>query len=311
MRALGAGGSGQLDWDPPATNVGRDAPSRPSAAAHEVVETGERVLAPLLKWPGGKRALARQIVDRFPSGFSTYYEPFFGGGAVFFALTPLSAVITDVNEELINCYQMVRDEPEALISVLGGFRNSKDEYYRMRDYRPRNEIRRAARFIYLTRLSFNGIHRVNLRGKFNVPYGHKTHVAVVDEIAIWEASIALSTARIMVADFEAATSLAGRGDLVYFDPPYTVAHANNGFVKYNENIFSWSDQVRLAEVAHALHLRGCTVIVSNADHKSVRDLYPAAETDTLERFSRMAASSEFRKPITECLFVMNGENGLA
>ncbi len=259
---------------------------------------------PLVKWPGGKRALLSHIIPLLPKATRTYFEPFLGGGALFFALQPDRSILADTNEELINLYVQVRDEPGKLISVLRTFENSENAYYRIRDQSLRSPIRRAARLLYLTTLSFNGIHRVNLQGHFNVPYGRKTHLPSCDEAKIFSASRALASATLRVADFELATEKAGKGDLVYFDPPYTVAHANNGFIKYNEKIFSWDDQVRLARHARTLADRGCHVVISNADHRSVSALYRGFESVKIERFSRIAASSEFRRRIKETLYFL-------
>jgi DNA adenine methylase len=160
--------------------------------------------------------------------------------------------------------------------------------------------------IYLITLAFNGIYRVNLRGEFNVPYGYKTHLDPCDGDRIRRASELLRTAVVRDYDFEEALRPATRGDLVYLDPPYTVAHGNNGFVKYNAKIFSWEDQVRLARAAKELVNKGCTVIVSNADHGSIRRLYLGFKTAVLERNSVIAASSDFRSRITECVFHAGG-----
>lgn len=260
--------------------------------------------SPLLKWPGGKRALVPELVKHIPKRYGTYYEPFFGGGALFFALQPEMAVLSDLNEDLISCYRCVKNSPNELIRALRRHRNSKDEYYRIRESNPRTEVTRAARLLYLTKLSFNGIHRVNLRGEFNVPYGHKTHLECVDNNLLLGASIALQNATLQIGDFEAVTADAKNGDLVYFDPPYTVAHANNGFIKYNEHIFSWADQQRLACHAKKLAKRGCHVLVSNADHASISALYGNAKRLVLERHSVIAASREHRRRITENLFIL-------
>ena len=282
--------------------------TRPPALQEKYIAVEARTsLLPLLKWPGGKRSLADQILEQFPDSFGKYFEPFVGGGAVFFALRPNRASLSDLNEELINCYRFVRDDPDALLGVLRTFRNSEEMYYKIRASNPRAPLRRAARLLYLTRLSFNGIHRVNLRVVFNVPYGQKTHLEPYDEDAIRNTSEALQSACLLAADFESATERAQDGDLVYFDPPYTVAHANNGFVKYNERIFSWADQVRLATVARQLCARGCTVIVSNADHPSLCALYSDIETRTLQRYSVISASSDHRRKISEFLFVMRSK----
>lgn len=262
---------------------------------------------PLIRWPGGKRALVTQITSHFPEVYKNYYEPFFGGGAIFFAMAPPKAFLSDINSDLINAYVVVRDQPDRLIQELSAYENTEEFYYKVRASRPEGVIQKSARILYLTRLSFNGIYRVNLNGDFNVPYGKKYHHTAFDLDKIIETSVALDNASIKIADFEEATRDAGAGDLVYFDPPYTVAHANNGFVKYNENIFSWADQVRLADHARSLAARGCFVAISNADHVSVDELYEGFNKVVIKRFSVIAASSAFRRQITECLYFLGGD----
>ena len=257
---------------------------------------------PFLKWPGGKRRLAQSIISLVPEKYNDYYEPFLGSGALFFALGPARAFLSDRNSDLISAYKEVRNNPELLIARLRKFRNTERHYYTIRSARLRNEASKAARLIYLSRLSFNGIHRVNLRGEFNVPYGHKTHLPACEPEVIRAASQRLRKATIRAADFEAAVSEAKTGDLVYLDPPYTTAHSNNGFVKYNARIFTWRDQERLANVASRLARRGCSVIISNADHPSIRNLYKGFRAVKIARFSVIAASRLYRRRITECVF---------
>lgn len=263
--------------------------------------------SPLIRWPGGKRALVAQLTESFPIKYDRYYEPFFGGGAIFFALSPPRAVLSDINADLICAYTAVRDDPMALIAELKNFRNTEEFYYTVRASRPTDAVGKAARLLFLTRLSFNGIYRVNLKGDFNVPYGKKGHVTPFDYEKILETHERLKDAVLLVQDFESATSDASANDLVYFDPPYTVAHANNGFVKYNENIFSWADQVRLSQHARVLAARGCFVAVSNADHVSVDELYQGFNKVVINRFSVIAASSAHRRQITECLYFLGGD----
>lgn len=257
---------------------------------------------PLLKWPGGKRRLIQFLLPILPQQFSSYYEPCMGSGALFFALQPKRAFLSDKNPELIATYNEVRDHPDAVIDSLGALKNTEDDYYAVRDTVPKSKAARAARLIYLSTLSFNGIHRVNLRGRFNVPYGYKRTVTPCQPDRIRTASSLLRRATLTCEDFEPAVADAKRGDLVYFDPPYTTAHTNNGFLKYNARIFTWNDQKRLSEVAHDLRRRGCLVFISNADHSSIRALYRDFDTLTIERHSVIAASSEYRRRITECLF---------
>lgn len=262
---------------------------------------------PLLKWPGGKRNLLDAILPLIPSRFNQYFEPFFGGGALFFALQPEKAYLSDKNADLMHTYAQVRNRPEAVIRELRKLRNSEADYYEIRSQQPKSDPIRAARLIYLVTLAFNGIYRVNLNGDFNVPYGYKGHLNPCDPEKLRQVSRILRTATVRSQDFERALKRARKGDLIYLDPPYTVAHGNNGFIKYNAKIFSWEDQIRLARVAKTLADKGCTVIVSNADHRAIRRLYPTFICTKLERDSVMAASSDFRSRITECVFFAGGD----
>lgn len=261
---------------------------------------------PILKWPGGKRALLPYLLPMIPDTINTYYEPFVGGGAVFFACQPESALLSDQSEELINCYIQVRDNVENLLTALLSMKNTEKEYYRIRSMTPYDPIDRASRLIYLMTLSFNGLYRVNLRGQFNVPYGHKTDLPTIEPGRLRAVSAVLSGSRLICSDFEVALQHAGPGDFVYLDPPYTVAHGHNSFLKYNARIFSWDDQRRLANLASELDRRGCRVLASNADHPSVRSLYAGFDVVVVTRPSRIAASSAHRRPVTECIFYNGG-----
>lgn len=262
-------------------------------------------LEPFLKWPGGKRFLARRIVELVcHSTYSRYIEPFAGGAAVFFALAPRRALISDCNEELINLYRVVRSRPRDLIRSVRRLKATEQAYYEIREMRPRTELTRARRLYYLMRFSFNGIYRESLNGTFNVPFGWKTELDVVDEDAILSASQALSSALLKCFDFREALHTARPGDLVYIDPPYTVRHNNNGFIKYNQRLFSWHDQVDLASIIRNLVRQDVHVIVSNADHSDVRALYAnVLRQRTVERISRIAADATARVTTTEALFL--------
>ena len=156
-----------------------------------------------MKWPGGKRRLLQHILPLVPQGSGRYFEPFLGGGALFFRLQPHQAKLSDKNEELINCYIQVRDHPDEVIDRLSQMKNTEANYYGVRDSKPASCIGRAARFIFLTTLAFNGIYRVNLRGQFNVPYGRKIHLNPWDREKIRHASAALAGAKPGEADFKA------------------------------------------------------------------------------------------------------------
>ena len=263
---------------------------------------GENGCEPLLKWAGGKRRLLPHIKPILPHTFGRYFEPFVGGGAVFFALSPGKATLSDINSDLITTYMAVRDDVASVMRRLAQLRNTSAEYYKVRRAEPRSAAGCAARMIYLCTLSFNGIYRQNRDGVFNVPYGRKKHLNPHDATKLYAISRRLQGCDLLVDDFENAVRTARRGDLVYFDPPYTVAHGNNGFIKYNAKLFSWDDQRRLAEVATTLKRIGVHVVVSNAFHPSVHKLYAGFRSKTIERHSVMAAASVHRRPVQECLF---------
>lgn len=257
--------------------------------------------SPFLRWPGGKRLLARQMMADVPTSYGTYYEPFLGGAALFLSLRPKKAVLSDTNSELINCYRQVKKCPEELIGRLSEMTNSESEYLRIRADSPSSDLARAARLIYLSNLSFNGIYRVNFEGRFNVPYGHRPHRRAAPPDALRNAHRSLASARLRASDFDVVLNSAAPGDLIYLDPPYSVAHDNNGFVRYNARLFSWSDQERLALTAKRLGDLGCHVMVTNANHESVRALYPGFTAKPLHRASTIAARVEDRGPVTELL----------
>lgn len=271
---------------------------------------------PFLKWPGGKRWAAPKIVKIINDHLSergTYYEPFLGGGAVFFLLRPASAFLGDINPDLVNAYVTVRDTPTQLLREVRKIPVTEKDYYRIRKATPRSSLKRAAHFLYLNRTAYGGIYRLNLDGHFNVPYGggERTPAILWEEKLVESASAALVGVKVKQCDFAKLIRRAGPGDVVYCDPTYTVAHDNNGFVRYNESNFSWADQVRLALETQAAATRGATVIVSNAHHRTVRALYPGSETHTLRRTSCVSAVAEARKSVAEYLLVLQPSSSIS
>lgn len=267
----------------------------------------ELATTPFLKWAGGKRWLWRQCGHLFTQGFKKYYEPFLGGGAVFLNLQPTEALLSDANEELINVYVQIRDHWRAIQNRLHvHHRNhSRDYYYEIREIPPGDELDRAARFLYLNRTCWNGLYRVNRSGKFNVPIGSKSEV-IMESDDFSKISRILNGVEIKKMDFAEAISRAKKDDLVYVDPPYTVNHNLNGFLKYNEKIFSWHDQERLAEAVKNAGRRGAKVIVSQADHASIRDLYLGiGKISPISRTSVLAANPSKRRQTTELLILLN------
>lgn len=260
-------------------------------------------LKPFLKWAGGKRWLFESKQFAFPQIKGRYFEPFLGGGAVFFETQPNNAILSDSNARLIELYKVIRDELETFEV---SFRNhasahSKTYYYELRSKKLRKSTTRAAQFLYLNRTCWNGLYRENLGGQFNVPIGTKqTVIFDSDDFPAW--SNALSSCRIECRDFEDAIDESKSDDFIFVDPPYTVRHNENGFVKYNQNIFSWEDQIRLRDALRRAVDRSVSFAMTNADHESIRELYDGFGTHIkLRRHSVIAGQSDYRTPSTELL----------
>jgi len=264
-------------------------------------------LVPFLKWAGGKRWLPKTYSEHFPQSFARYYEPFLGGGAVFLALRPQRGQLSDSNVELINSYKAIKRDWRAVRTSLRSHAraHSDEHYYAVRASTPKESVGRAARFLYLNRTCWNGLYRVNLKGTFNVPRGTKDAVILpTDDFA--EISRRLRGIVLTCCDFEVALDGVARNDFVYIDPPYTVKHNINGFLKYNEKIFSWEDQERLAKCIRRMASRGAKILVSQADHSSVRDLYKGIGIQhTVIRSSVIAAASDRRCLVSELLIRIN------
>lgn len=263
-------------------------------------------LRPFLRWAGGKQWLSSQLVNLIPPNIGTYYEPFLGGASLYFQALPNSAVLADVNPRLVETYQALRDEPLEVIAGLRNWVNDKETYYRVRDISFSDIPHRAAQFIYLNRVCWNGLYRVNQQGKFNVPFGNHGR-AVADEGHLVEVSQALQEALVSCGDFEDTVAHAEEGDFIYFDPPYTSLDSKTGFRQYNETLFSWEDQRRLGRIATSLSERGCHVVVSNANHDGILELYPGFSHRRVTRHSILAANPEFRRLTTE-LLIASGAN---
>lgn len=264
---------------------------------------------PFLKWAGGKRWLASADLIPSPKPNSRYIEPFLGSGAIFFSVRPGAATLSDMNAELIETYCEVRDNPAEISSKLRRQHEAHcaDHFYKVRASIPKKSIDRAVRFIYLNRTCWNGLYRVNQKGEFNVPIGTKTNV-VLDTDDWEDVAQSLAGVEIKACDFEKTIDAAQRGDVVFADPPYTVKHNNNGFIKYNESIFSWRDQIRLKESLLRAKKRGVMVVSTNAAHDSVKELYESGfEVQTLERASVLAGNSAYRGRYQELLITANHE----
>jgi DNA adenine methylase len=261
-----------------------------------------RHVAPFLKWAGGKRWLVRDSREVFHVPFERYIEPFVGSGAVFFSLCPAAAIISDTNEELIITYRAVQTDWRTVWSELERMQkaHSKDFYYAARGSKPETDTGRAARFLYLNRTCWNALYRVNRQGEFNVPMGTKTDILAGGDLSAC-AAVLLNT-ELAVCDFADTMRRAGEGDLVFVDPPYTVRHNINGFLKYNQKLFTWDDQIRLRDEVISAQSRGAKVVVSNAAHESVKALYEGVgHIRVLERASVISGKNSGRRREQEIL----------
>ena len=239
---------------------------------------------PFLKWAGGKTALLPQLLAAAPERIDTYYEPFLGGGALFFALQREGrfshAVLSDSNQELINAYTQVRDNVNKLIHALAVHQRKYDTapdrseyYYNVRSKRLTCSLGGAANLIFLNKTCYNGLYRVNSKGRFNVPHGTYKNPTICDEENLIAVSEALQGVELEVADFAAAPRKAGVGDFVYFDPPYVPLSDTASFTSYTAQGFSLTEQQRLADTARHLADLGARVTLSNSGHRDVAALY--------------------------------------
>jgi DNA adenine methylase len=263
-------------------------------------------LNPFLKWPGGKRWLIQKYSHLLPTSFNRYIEPFLGAGSVFFYLEPKQAVIGDINPDLIATYKGIKKDWKRVHHILESHqdKHTDSHYYKVRDTIPKDPLERAARLIYLNRTCFNGIYRVNLWGEFNVPRGDRNDVIFSDDDFESIARV-LRRANIKHRDFEELIDDAEKGDLIFADPPYTVRHNVNGFLRYNEKLFSWNDQKRLASTLARARDRGAQIVATNANHDSVRHLYVKKGFHFLEvsRFSPISSTASSRKSFDELVIL--------
>jgi DNA adenine methylase len=254
---------------------------------------------PFIRWAGGKRWLRRYLPQGMPSKFGRYFEPFLGSGAVFFALAPEQAFLTDLNPEIITAFEVVRDDPEGLVEELRLYRNTPSDFYRIRSWAPETPLQRAARFIYFNRTSWNGLFRLNSAGQFNVPYGDYPDRAVADVPRLRAASRALQGVRLAAMDFADALGRTRAGDLVFVDPPYAGPLRRAGFTSYTRDLFDWKNQVRLARALRDRDARGVHFLLTNRDHPMIRSLYRGFRMRLLRRTSIISSDAATRGPVVE------------
>ncbi len=253
---------------------------------------------PILKWAGGKTQMLGDLLPKVPSSYGRYIEPFFGGGAMFFALQPEQAVIADSNPELINLYRQVANHVDDVICQLKKYENTQEMFYAVRgqDWTMLPEAEAAARTIFLNKTCFNGLYRVNKKGQFNVPFGKYKNPKICDEEGLKAASAALKKAEIVCGDYLLVLEhYAQPGDFVFLDPPYLPISEYSDFKRYTKEQFYEEDHVELAKMVKTLHERGCHVILTNSNHPLVHELYAPFTIDVIQTKRHISCNGSTRK----------------
>lgn len=272
-----------------------------------VLEKLQKETYPIVKWVGGKRQLMFELLKNMPKEYNRYFEPFIGGGALFFELQPDNAYISDMNEELINLYQVVRDNVNELIADLQKHDISKEYFMEIRnidrieEYENWSVVQKASRFIYLNRTCFNGMYRVNSKGEFNVPFGHYKNPRILDENNLINCSNLLQKTEIKHADFSEILKKVKKGDFVYFDPPYVPLSETSSFTSYTKDGFDMDMQFKLRDVCDELDSMGVNFLLSNSDTKLVNELYENYNIKKVFASRQINANADGRGKITEVL----------
>lgn len=272
-----------------------------------VLEKLKEETYPIVKWVGGKRQLMFELLKNMPKSYNRYFEPFIGGGALFFELQPQNGYISDMNEELINLYSVVRDDVYELIDDLNKHKVSKEYFLKIRNldrtekYNKLSDIQKASRFIYLNRTCFNGLYRVNSQGQFNVPFGNYKNPKIVDAENLINCSKLLKNTEICCADFSGILNKVQKGDFVYFDPPYVPLNETSSFTSYTKDGFDIDMQFKLRDVCDELDNKGVMFMLSNSDTKLVNELYSNYEIKKVFASRAINANGNGRGKITEVL----------
>jgi DNA adenine methylase len=253
---------------------------------------------PILKWAGGKTQMLGELLPKVPASYGRYIEPFFGGGALFFALQPQNAIIADRNPELINMYRQVADHVDDVIQHLKNYENTQEMFYSVRaqEWTSLPKCEAAARTIYLNKTCFNGLYRVNRQGQFNVPYGKYKNPKICDIEGLYAASEVLKKAEILCGDYMLVLEhYAQPGDFIFLDPPYLPVSEYADFKRYTKEQFYEEDHVELAKMVMLLHERGCHVILTNSNHPLVHELYAPFNIDVIQTKRHISCNGSTRK----------------
>ena len=253
---------------------------------------------PILKWAGGKTQMLNDLLPKVPSSYGRYIEPFFGGGALFFALRPENAIIADSNPELVNMYRQVANNLDDVIDYLKKYKNTSEMFYQVRalEWTELPPAEAAARTIYLNRTCFNGLYRVNRKGQFNVPYGKYVNPKICDEENLHAVSKALQKAEIVCGDYLLVLEhYAKPGDFIFLDPPYLPISEYSDFKRYTKEQFYEEDHVELAKMVMRLHEMGCSVVLTNSNHPLVHELYSPFKIDVIQTKRHISCNGKSRK----------------
>lgn len=269
-----------------------------------------KMVSPIVKWVGGKRQLLPEINKYIPEKISTYYEPFFGGGALLFDLQPKKAVINDVNSELINLYKIVKYDVESLIEDLGKHKNEAKYYYEIRGwdrdpqkYNRLTNVERASRIHYLNKTCYNGLFRVNLAGQFNTPFGKYKNPNIQNSETLRAVSNYFNNSdiRFLNTDFKEAVKWCRKGCFVYFDPPYDPVSDSSNFTGYSKGGFDRHEQIRLKELCDNLNRRNIKFLLSNASTEFILDLYKDYKIETIQARRTINSNGDDRGEVDEVL----------
>ena len=280
------------------------------------MDKNKEILRPFLKWVGGKRQVIPQIKKHIPENYCRYFEPFVGGGALFFNLKPKKAYLNDINKILISSYKNIKTHPYEIIKKLEDLqkifyeKNNEERkayFYEIRDAFNNTEydsFLKTSYMIFLNKTCYNGMYRENLKGKFNVPFGRYKNPKILDKENILAVSKLLTNTIITSCSFEKAVENAKKGDFIYFDPPYHPLSITSNFTSYSNNGFTEEDQIKLRNVFKELHKRNCFVMLSNSDTEFIREIYEEFTQKTVSAARSINCKAAGRGKINE-LLIMN------
>lgn len=266
--------------------------------------------APVLKWVGGKRQLMDEIRQLVPKSYTTYYEPFIGGGAVLFDLQPDKAVVNDINGELINLYEIIKNDVDALIEDLKRHENTSEYFYNIREldrnkevYEGLSSVEKASRIVYLNKTCFNGLFRVNKAGEFNTPFGKYKNPNIVDEVTLRAVNKYFNRAKIKITnnDFEECLKGIRKGSFVYLDPPYDPVSNSANFTGYDKGGFNRDEQVRLKKICDKLNKRGVKFLLSNSSTDFIKELYKEYDIRIVKAKRAINSNGDSRGDVDEVL----------